>query len=211
MNKLALIIEDHPFFSDALSLFLKDQLDCSNVRIAHSIEDVLANCAELDQISLILMDLGLPGLRGVDAVQLLKKKFLSAAIVIISASDDRREIDAVLRAGAKAFISKSIPNVEVKKALQEILSGKELDTQNISCVPGNTDMSPLRSCLTERQAEVLKLLCLGMSNKEICLRLKVAEVTVKIHISAIFRALGVLNRTQAVLAARRFGYDKIEA
>ncbi|MFZ2999105.1 MAG: response regulator transcription factor [Undibacterium umbellatum] len=209
MKKNALIIEDHPFYSDALSLFLREHFGLEQIKIVTSTEEAINQVKQAKQIGLIMLDLGLPGVKGVDAVSILKRHYPDAVIVIISASDERREIDAVLKAGATAFISKSLSNIEVKAALGKILSGDELDSRNFSLNKGDTEYQ--QDNLTDRQSEVLALLCQGLSNKEICLRLNVAEVTVKIHVSAIFRALGVFTRTQAVLAAKRIGYAHLNS
>lgn len=205
MTKSALIIEDHPIYRDALMQFLSAMLGDRNVSAVSSTEQGLTLVENLDNLSLILLDLGLPGMNGVEAVRSLQRKCPQAALVVLSACEDRREISAALRAGAKAFVSKAVSTAVISGVVQKILAGEPLESDWIT--PRGLQESEQKQFLelTTRQREALSLLCRGLSNKEIGLQLGLAEITVKIHVSSIFRALGVVNRTQAVLAARRFG------
>lgn len=205
MGKAALIIEDHPIFRDALSTFMRVMLGDENVVSTSSTEESLSLASKIAEPGIILMDLGLPGLNGVDAVVSLQRKYPGAAIVVVSASDDRREVAAVLRAGAKAFISKAVSTLVMAEAVRKVLSDEPLESTWITVTGDHSIGDEPLLLLTPRQRETLVYLCQGLSNKEIGLRLGLAEITVKIHISSIFRALDVVNRTQAVLAARRFG------
>lgn len=205
MDKAALIIEDHPIFRDALSTFMRIMLGDENVTATSSTEEALAIGGKIAEPGIILLDLGLPGLNGVDAVSSLRRKYPGAAIVVVSASDDRREVAAVLRAGAKAFISKAVSTAAIAEAVRKVLDGAPLDSTWVTVTGDHSIGDEPLLMLTQRQRETLVFLCQGLSNKEIGLRLGLAEITVKIHISSIFRALEVVNRTQAVLAARRFG------
>lgn len=206
MTRSALIIEDHPIYRDALSSFLRNILGESRVLAVCSTEEALVQANNIPNIGLILLDLGLPGLNGVEAVSSLAKKCPGAAIVVVSASDDRREVNAALRAGARAFISKAVSTSVIAEIVQKVLNGEALESEWVTLKGEQTASTSDESVdLTPRQREALVFLCQGLSNKEIGLRLGLAEATVKIHISSIFRALGVANRTQAVLAARRFG------
>lgn len=204
MNKSALIIEDHPIYRDALMTFLCAILGDKNVSAASSTEQGLTLVGNLQNLGLILLDLGLPGMNGVEAIKSLQRKCPGAAIVVVSASEDRREISAALRAGAKAFVSKAVSTKVIAEVVQKILAGEPLEAVWITERGNQTAGQDQLMGLTPRQREALSYLCQGLSNKEIGLRLGLAEITVKIHVSSVFRALGVVNRTQAVLAARRF-------
>jgi two-component system, NarL family, nitrate/nitrite response regulator NarL len=205
MTKSALIIEDHPIYRDALTTFLCAILGDENVSAVSSTEQGLALVGNLENIGLILLDLGLPGMNGVEAIYSLQRKCPEAAIVVVSASEDRREISAALRAGAKAFVSKAVSTKVISEVVQKILAGEALESPWITMGGNQTAGQEQLLGLTPRQREALAFLCQGLSNKEIGQHLGLAEITVKIHVSSIFRALGVVNRTQAVLAARRFG------
>lgn len=205
MEKSALIIEDHPVYRDALRVFLRGIFGEQNVRAVSSVEEALADSGKANSYRLILLDLGLPGINGVEAVITLQRAFPSAAIAVVSASEDRREVAAVLRAGAKVYLSKAVSIQVISHIVQKILEGTPLESKWITLKGSQITGSETVLELTPRQKEVLNELCQGLSNKEIGMRLGLAEITVKIHISAIFRILGVINRTQAVLAARRLG------
>ncbi len=205
MKKTALIIEDHPIYRDALVVFVQSILGKSNVVAVSSTEEGLLHAKENAAIGLILLDLGLPGMDGVDAVTSLRRACPAAPVVVISASEERREVDVVLRAGATVFVSKVVSTNVIADVVRKVLAGEPLESTWVTLrgnQPGGLEQSVK---LTPRQQETLTFLCRGMSNKEIGLRLGLAEVTVKMHISSILRILGAVNRTQAVLAARRFG------
>lgn len=205
MTKSALIIEDHPIYRDALTTFLGGILGEKNVSAVSSTENGLALANNLENLNLILVDLGLPGMTGVEAIKTLQRKYSRAAIIVVSGSEDRREISAALRAGAKAFVSKSVSTEAIRVVVQKILTEEPLESNWITVKGIHMNAQEPLPGLTPRQREALSFLCQGLSNKEIGLRLGLAEITVKLHVSSIFRALGVVNRTQAVLAARRIG------
>ena len=205
MNISALIIEDHPIYRDALLVFMRHMLGESHVAALTSTEEALAQASQHGAIRLILLDLGLPGMNGVEAIASLRKAYTQAAIVVVSASEDRREVDAALRAGAKAFISKAVSTELMSDIVRKILANEVLDTTWVTLRGKQANKEEPLLALTPRQQETLTLLCQGLSNKEIGLRLELAEITVKMHVTSIFRVLNVVNRTQAVLAARRLG------
>ncbi|HEY8027011.1 MAG TPA: response regulator transcription factor [Burkholderiaceae bacterium] len=205
MTKSALIIEDHPIYRDALLTFMCTLVGEANVSAVSTAEEGLAHIKNNDDLGLILLDLGLPGVNGVEAVTSLKRKCKSVEIVVISASEDRREVDAVLRAGARVFVSKAVSTKVIAGVVQKILNGETIESNWIAARGNQISSESDTLALTPRQHETLVCLCLGLSNKEIGMRLGLAEITVKIHISSIFRVLGVANRTQAALAARRLG------
>ena len=190
-------------------VFMRTLMGESNVVAAASTEEGLVRVNRCENLALILLDLGLPGMNGVEAVTSLKRKCPAAAIVVISASDERREVDAVLRAGAMVFVSKTVSTKVIADVVQKILDQVPLESNWITIRGSQSSSDEHSLALTPRQKETLDCLCQGLSNKEIGIRLGLAEITVKMHISSIFRALNVINRTQAVLAARRLGlYDK---
>lgn len=144
-------------------------------------------------------------MNGAEAISAFCRALPSAGLVAVSASEDRRDAMAALRAGAKAFVSKAVSTEILGELLLRVLEGKVQRPEWITPA-GRADVDDESSTLLmPRQREMLALLAQGHSNKEIGLRLVVAEITVKMHVSAIFRALNVANRTQAVLVARRLG------
>jgi len=203
MTASALIVEDHPLFRDALIHLVRATLIDVTPVAANSAEEGLRLAAGLQQVKLVLLDPGLPGMNGAEAIAAFCRALPDAGLVAISASEDRRDAVSALRAGAKAFVSKAVSTQTLGGLLLRVVEGK-VDRPEWITPTGHAELGDESSTvLTPRQREILALLAQGHSNKEIGLRLSVAEITVKMHVSAIFRALNVANRTQAVLVARR--------
>lgn len=207
-----LVVDDHPLYRDALVAVLQ-QLDAGEVLLAETAEAGLRILRAWQPLRLVLLDLGLPGISGIEAILSYRAARPDVPVVVVSASEDRREVDAVLQAGALAFISKGAHRDDLRASLAEGLAGGPVTEtwvrmrgaalpRQIAAIeaPRGTVLS-----VTPRQLDTLTLLAQGHSNKEIALRLGLAEITVKVHVSALFRLLSVVNRTQAVLAARRLG------
>lgn len=205
MDKTALVVEDHPLFRGALMHIVSNVFGTANVLAACSAEEGLSLAHNMNNLSMVLLDLGLPGLNGAEAVQSFRRKLPAAAIIVVSASEDRREAASALRAGAKAVVSKAVSTEVITAVVKRVLGGETLEAEWITDKGEQVVSDQTSSMLTPRQREIVILLAQGLSNKEISLRLNLAEVTVKLHITAIFKVFGVVNRTQASLAARRFG------
>jgi DNA-binding NarL/FixJ family response regulator len=207
MDKTVLVVDDHPLFRKALVSLVQETEACSSVIPASSAEEGLQRVRE-GKIDLILLDLGLPGAAGVDAITLFRRA-CDAAILVVSASEHRQEISAAMRAGASAVVSKSVSMDTLKDVVQRALC-VALPEQKWIRPAGALTLtdSDAGKGLTVRQQEIASLLMDGHSNKEIGIRLGLAEITVKTHLTAIFRLLGVVNRTQAVVAIRRLGLDQ---
>jgi DNA-binding NarL/FixJ family response regulator len=205
MSATALAVEDHPLYRDALAQLLARIFGAEQVSVAASGEDGLRVAAANPGLRLILLDPGLPGINGVEAITAFRRQCPDAALVAISASEDRRDAMAAFRAGALAFVSKASSNEVVSDLLRRALAGELREPAWVTPAGASAVAEAPLSDFTPRQIEILALLCQGHPNKEIGLRLGLAEVTVKMHVSSIFRALAVANRTQAVLEARRRG------
>ncbi len=204
MQKTVLVVDDHPMFRDALSRLVEEP-GGRRVLTAASAEDGLHKVRE-EPVDLILLDLGLPGAGGIDAIALFRAA-CNAMIVIVSASEHRQEIASATRAGAKAVISKGVSRDTLQDTVDRALAGT-LPQQNWIRPAGLVAVGDeVGRGLTARQQEIAMLLMNGHPNKEIGMRLGLAEITVKTHLTAIFRLLGVVNRTQAVVAIRRLGID----
>ncbi|QDQ25445.1 response regulator transcription factor [Chitinimonas arctica] len=208
--QIALIVEDHPLYREALTRLLQDCLPGYQIKSTHSAEEGLRLAAEHELPAVLLLDMGLPGLCGVDAIVAFRRKWEGLAIIAVSASEDRREATAALSAGVRAFVSKAVAMDVMTDIVQQVVRGgigapKWVTAQGEDIGAG----APLVS-LTPRQREIVMMLSKGYSNKEISLRLGLAEITVKVHVSSVFRALNVVNRTQAVLMARRLGLYTME-
>jgi DNA-binding NarL/FixJ family response regulator len=205
MAGTALIVEDHPLYRDALTQLLRRIFGDAGVAAASSAEDGLKLAASASDLRIILLDPGLPGMKGFEAITAFRRACPEVALVAISASEDRRDAEAALRAGATAFVSKAASTDVVADLVRRVMAGEVRERLWVTPSGASEMAMESVSVLTARQLEILALLCQGHPNKEIGLRLGLAEVTVKMHVSSVFRALGVANRTQAVLEARRLG------
>ena len=211
-----LVVDDHPLMREAVQAVVARLEPGAAVLAAAGSERGFAIAEAEPDLDLVLLDLNIPGLSGIPALKAWRRRYPEVPVVVLSSADDRPTVLAAIGAGAAGFIPKSSPNEVLLGALRLVLAGgKYLPPEALAPVagPGANAARPaaekVRSLetlgLTDRQAQVLKLLAAGKSNKLICRELDLAERTVKAHISAVFRALGVTTRTQAALAAARLG------
>ena len=205
MQVSALIIEDHPIYRDALSSFMQAIFKKEHVLATASVEEVGNLSAPLEQLKIILIDLNLPGLKGVHAVRRIRECWPHTPVVVISECQDRQVVTSVLRAGVRLVISKSVTSTTIFDLIKRILNNVPLPAVWINDKAKHKAGAIADIFFTQRQTEVLRFLGQGLSNKEMCLRMGLAETTVKLHISMIFRTLKVKNRTQAVITARQLG------
>ena len=205
MAEPVLIVEDHPLFRAALIHLVNATLPQVETVAASSAEEGLRHAATMRSTRLVVLDPGLPGMNGAEAIAAFRHACPKAGLVAVSASEDRREAMAALRAGAIAFVSKAVSTEVLGDILLRVHAGEVAKPEWITPNGAQSMEEESSLVLTPRQREILTLLAQGHSNKEIGLRLDLAEITVKMHVSAIFRALNVANRTQAVLVARRLG------
>jgi len=212
-----LLVDDHTLFREALLHVLR-QFDSTAVVIESSnAREAIRLAAHYHDLDLILLDLTLPGLNGLSALPELHELRPTVPLVILSASEDSADIRQALAAGAMGYIPKSSSSHEMITALRLVLAGEiyvppamlaALEALESASSPVDTTTSLEErgiDGLTPRQVEVLRLMAQGLSNKGICKRLNVAEGTVKLHVTAVMRALNTCNRTQAVIEATRRG------
>jgi two-component system, NarL family, response regulator DegU len=192
-----LVAEDHPLMIEAIKIVLAESEDFEVVGVAESGVEV-AGLVEQVQPDLVLLDLSLPDLHGLDVVRSLSASKSSAQVVIFSAHEEPELIDVALRGGASAFITKRIDPRDLPAALRQAVEPTLFrPMQQTALVNGNA--APVE--LTERELEVLNALTDGLSNKAIGKRLWLSEQTVKFHLTSIYRKLGVSSRTEAIAAA----------
>lgn len=211
-----LVVDDHPLIREALRVVLT-QLDADlAVLEAGNVHDALDLAGSNADLDIVLLDIHLPGVSGLDAVRSFRERVPAVPVVVISASEDPADITRALDSGAMGFIPKSQSSQVMIGALRLVLAGGVyLPPEMVRrTVPSGTSIAPPAAPagtgyrdigLTERQAQVLALLVQGKPNKLICRDLDLAEGTVKIHITAILKALKVSNRTQAVIEVSRLG------
>jgi DNA-binding NarL/FixJ family response regulator len=208
-----LVVDDHALIREAMQLVLR-QLD-ANIEVleAGNCADALAAADRHPDLGLILLDIQLPGMSGLDALGTFRERHPAIPVVVLSGSENRDDVMRAIDGGAMGFIPKSQPSSVMINALRLVLAGGVYLPVEILGVPAaassspaaGTERTPAELGLTRRQSDVLALLIQGKPNKIICRELGLAEGTVKIHVTAILRALGVANRTQAVIAVSRLG------
>lgn len=205
-----LLVEDHELFREGLKLLLSGLADEISFTEAAHCEAALA-LTELDRFDVVLLDLHLPGVAGMDALHALRARAERAAIVVLSAEDDPATVRKVIDAGGVGFIPKRSSHAVMIAALRLVLAGGSylpphalLGVDSQASARGTSSRNAL-SELTDRQMQTLQLAIQGKANKVIARALEVSEATVKAHLSAAFRVLGVKNRTEAVFAAARAG------
>lgn len=199
-----LIADDHELFRSGLRQLVIDELGASEVREAASFEDALELLTDGGGGDLILVDLRMPGMAGAETLAALRDGFPSAKVAVVSAWEERAEIIAALSAGVHGYIPKSLPSAEIAGAIRQMLDGRIFVPAAIGRrEPGEpVEVEPSAGegveKLTARQKDVLGQLLRGKSSKEIARALDIAEGTVKIHLAAIYRALGVRTRAEAI-------------
>ena len=212
----ALVVDDHPLIQEAVGNVLRRLEPQVIIDSAGDCERGLDLAAEGTEPDLVLLDLNLPNLSGIPALKLWRTRFPGVPVVVLSAAADQPTVLAAIGAGAAGFIPKTSSNDVMLNALRLVLAGgKYLPFEVLSRAKSNnvtrsrarqgTTLSVEALGLTERQAEVLKLIARGASNKVICRQLGLAERTVKAHVTAVFRALKVTSRTQAAIEASKLG------
>lgn len=208
-----LIADDHPLFREAITNVIESGFPDTETLETENLETALALAQEHDDLDLVLLDLNMPGMNGLNGLISLRNEAPTVPVVIVSAEDDKQIVLQAITCGAVGFISKSSPRNQMTEALQQILDGNVYLPSDIIRQSGqegrrnrrsndNPQIAPeLLSSLTRRQLLVLERMAKGESNKQIAYNLHIAETTVKAHVSAILRKLGVHNRVQAILSA----------
>jgi DNA-binding NarL/FixJ family response regulator len=201
-----LVIDDHPLILDALTQLLPQLASDIEVRAAAHAGEAIAILDDEPDVALILLDLALPGTRGLDLLADFMLDYPGVPVVVLSATHDDATVNAALAAGARGFIAKTASAVALLEALRQVLDGVVCRTGAARMPDGDgARIGPAALGLTVRQADVLRLLIQGKPNKLICRDLRLSEGTVKVHVSAILKALRVSTRTQAVAELARRG------
>ena len=209
-----LVVEDHALVREGLVQTLC-QLGDAAVDVSE-VADCHGAIALLDQgliFDLILLDLGLPGIDGLSCLKTFRQRYPEMPVVILSAYDDTPTVAKAMKSGAAAFVSKSSSGERLLEVLREVLAGRVVAQDHSAAAVATTsphsllggETEPADFGLTERQAEVLGLMVSGRSNRDIAGLLGLSEGTVKIHLTAIFKSLGVASRTQAMVVVARRG------
>jgi DNA-binding NarL/FixJ family response regulator len=201
-----LVADDHPLTREGIVTVINSQKDLRVVAETGNGEAAVEAYIR-DRPDLVLMDLRMPGMGGLEATRAILEKFPQARIIVLTSYDGDEYIHQALKIGAKAYLLKDISKEEMLLAIRTVLSGKRYIPTEVSSRLANR--IPV-SALTSRELEVLRLIVKGKSNKEIGAELGIIEGTVKYHVSLILSKMGVQDRTEAATEAIRRGLVSLD-
>jgi len=196
-----LVVDDHALFREGL-VYVLDKLE-SDISIveASNYEEAVVLLNNYPDIDLALLDLSMPDKDGFTLLSYCRKNFPLVPSVVLSASKEQSDLNRALDGGALGFIPKDTTSEVMLNALRLIMSGEIYIPASMNRRSNNIQSSP--ESLTPRQQEVVEMMMKGLSNKKIASEMGIVEATIKMHITAIFKRLGVSNRTEAALAAQK--------
>ncbi|MEI7035212.1 response regulator transcription factor [Fulvimonas yonginensis] len=206
-----LIADDHPLFRDALERAVLQALPDARVHGADSVHALLGLIERHPEADLLLLDLHMPGARGYSALAHIRGQYPGLPILVVSGHEEAQVARRAVAHGAAAYIPKSTPAEGIAAAIRAVLEG---DVWLPPAMAGHgelaaheADVAARVATLTPQQFRVLTMLADGLLNKQIAFELGVSEATVKAHMTAIMRKLGVNNRTQVALAASQLALE----
>ena len=212
MAQHIIIADDHPLFRAALRQAVSQAVPDAEVAEVESIKALQAEVERKPDADLVLLDLNMPGAHGFSGLVFMRGQYPGLPVVVVSGSEDLQVMRRSIDYGASGFIPKSAPLPEITDAIQAVLEGDMWLPEGVAdkleqMQAESTDFSDRLASLTPQQFRVLGMLAEGMLNKQIAYDLDVSEATIKAHITAVFRKLGVRNRTQAVIAIQQMELD----
>lgn len=200
-----LVADDHPLYREAVARQITRLIPDARVAEAASMQEALAK-ANIERPGLFVFDYYMPGMSAT-AIGQVAKKFPDVPILILSGSAGPAEVQAVFRAGVRGFLPKTATPEQLIDTLHLLLEGgTSVPAEMLAMAASTAQVSPAWVvALTPRETDVLRATARGLSNKEIARELELAEVTIKLHLSAIFRKMGVRSRTEAAMMAAKTG------
>ncbi len=209
----ALIVDDHPLFCDALSMTLQAVVGIIDIHTVTNLEQTFDWLSENDVPDVIVLDLNLPDVQGLDGLVRLKNR-ARTPVMVVSSMAENKVISSTIRAGAAGFVPKHSQREVFQSAFEAIAKGETFIPPGHMMVAEDDastgdDVVARLASLTNQQGRILQLICEGKLNKQIAYDLSIAETTVKAHVTAIMRKLGVQSRTQAVLLAKQTSFGSV--
>lgn len=201
-----LVIDDHPLYCDALASTLRHSFQECRIKTASTLTEGMRSLGPSFDPDLVILDLKLPDVTGLSGFMQLRDRLPGTPILVISSLTSGDVIEALMEAGAVGFVPKDASTKILQSAFTEVLAGRKFLPPGYQRAPHparySVDMKNINekiAALTPQQARIMKLICAGKPNKQIAYELSLAEATVKAHITALLRRLGVQNRTQAAV------------
>jgi len=208
-----LIVDDHPLFCDALAMTLRAVAQIGKITSAARLDRALALLAESPGPDVVVLDLNLPDVDGLDGLVRLMAA-TRAPVIVISSMTDSRLVAQVIGAGAAGYVPKHSQREVFRAAFEALRRGERFlpdghSLQDDGIASETAETLRRLATLTTQQNRILQLICEGKLNKQIAYDLSIAETTVKAHVTAIMRKLGVQSRTQAVLLAKQLSFASV--
>jgi DNA-binding NarL/FixJ family response regulator len=207
-----IIADDHPLFRAALRQAVTQAVPGVEIVEADSLAAVQEKVEQHGDADLVLLDIHMPGTHGFSGLVFLRGQHPGVPVVVVSGSEEPHVMKRAIDYGASGFIPKSAPMETISEAITTVLEGEEWLPQELTDNIGDVSeedqqFAAALASLTPQQFRVLTMLTEGLLNKQIAYELSVSEATIKAHVTAILRKLGVHSRTQAVIAAQRLGVE----
>ncbi|BDR15804.1 DNA-binding response regulator [Vibrio sp. STUT-A11] len=204
-----MLVDDHPLMRRGIQQLLSFEPEFEVVAEASNGADAVAKAHELE-LDLVLLDLNMKGMSGLDTLKALRADGCEARIVILTVSDSPADIDAIVRTGADGYLLKDTEPDELVELLKQVHSGDKTYSQEVAkYLSERGEQEDVFDALTERESQILKEVAKGFRNKQIADRLFISESTVKVHMKSLLKKLRVPSRTAAtVLYLERFGDNK---
>ncbi|NOD76879.1 MULTISPECIES: response regulator transcription factor [unclassified Ruegeria] len=211
--KNVLIVDDHPLFCDALSMTLQTVAQIGDIHTADRLEGAMELLAQGLKPDAVMLDLNLPDVDGLDGLVRLKAA-ASVPVIVVSSLTDSRVVSQVIQAGASGYVPKHSQRDVFRTAIETVQSGNIFVPEGCVLIEAedddeHSDAVNRLATLTNQQSRILQLICEGKLNKQIAYDLSIAETTVKAHVTAIMRKLGVQSRTQAVLISKKASFASV--
>jgi DNA-binding NarL/FixJ family response regulator len=208
-----LIADDHPLFRDALQRAVLTAVPQARVHSADSVHALLGLIEQFPDAELLLLDLHMPGARGYSALAHIRGQYPGLPTIVVSGHEEAQVARRALAHGASAYIPKSTDGADIVAAIRTVLDGDvwlppTLLGNPAELKPDEAAAAAQIAALTPQQFRVMTMIAEGLLNKQIAWELGVSEATVKAHMTAIMRKLGVNNRTQVALIASPLAVDQ---
>lgn len=200
MTHRIIVADDHPLFREGMLRTIERLIPTAIIEQAGNLAEVLALARSGTEVDSLILDLRFPGITSLQVIGRLRTEFKRTSIIVVSMVDDLDVISQVIEQGADGFIGKNVDPTGIAEAIMAIREGEVVVKYN----PENPLLDPRLSSLTVRQKQVLSLIAVGKTNKEIAKQLGISPFTVRIHVSTLLKSLGVCTRAAAAAQFSNF-------
>jgi DNA-binding NarL/FixJ family response regulator len=201
-----MLVEDHPAYRKGMVALIESEADMQVVAETGDGREAL-DLYRQKRPDVVLMDLRLPGMGGVEATLAIRGEFPEARVIVLTTFDMDEDIFRAIQSGAKSYLLKDTPDDELSSTIRNVHAGKQILSEKLA---KRLAVRQARPELTQREIEVLQLLIKGRSNKEIASGLFLSSDTIKAHLKTLFNKLKVQDRTEAAISAIRHGIVHLE-